>query len=563
MMQILDGDGDGSSNNRDMYNGRQIYDFEIDIGGVPNNVTNDALRHNTRTLTTFLQTRASQSTLHFGNQTFHFYPGVYARNIVDFRMYVNGTLSFHRPKVIEAVSSSSVEEKGAIVMDAKDTREVNRPWPCIFIEHSKDLLFSSPDPALADDDKNVDERPIDREYGRKPRGIISGHGSEYWGIPVVGYVQLMEFRPDLLVLQRSSNVVIEYLIFKDAPRWTLNLDVDGLVVRYTSVVARRTEKDGHSGLDMTAFNSDGIDLYGKDVYIHDVDIWNQDDCIAVKDTASNMLFERVHASGVGLTIGSIGKTSVSNITFRDSLLYRSFKGIYMKFRTEDGPGLIENVLYENITIFEPVQWGLWIGPAQQVDNDRPASYPCGTQLCSICWPKVPFTTCKGSNVSRYRNITLRDIHIINPLGSPGVIIGSDLAPIEDIVFDNVVVSKDGETEAQRYKNMDRLELFPGLAQPIEDQYVNYVMLSLYVIVLAFFAVPAVVLITLGFIRCIDSRKSRKNQFQMLFFFVGSIMAVLAMGHYLVNINTTNGTYDENNYFACMGVMKGVATGNTW
>ena len=81
-----------------------------------------------------------------------------------------------------------------------------------------------------------------------------------------------------------------------------------------------------------------------------------------------MLFERIHASGLGLTVGSIGGTTVSNITFRDSLLYRSYKGIYMKFRVDiyrDTAGLVENVLYENITIVEPEQWGIWIGPAQQ------------------------------------------------------------------------------------------------------------------------------------------------------------------------------------------------------
>ena len=74
----------------------------------------------------------------------------------------------------------------------------------------------------------------------------------------------------------------------------------------------------------------------------DCDIWVQDDCIAVKDVkkhegiefnpvSSNMVFERINASGLGLTIGSIQGTHVKNITFRDSYLYRTMKGIYMKF----------------------------------------------------------------------------------------------------------------------------------------------------------------------------------------------------------------------------------------
>jgi len=104
---------------------------------------------------------------------------------------------------------------------------------------------------------------------------------------------------------------------------------------------------------------------GKNVHVHDVDIWNQDDCIAVKDESTNMLFERIYASGLGLVIGSIGGSTVQNITFRDSLIFKSYKGIYMKFREDEGHGVIRNILFENIIIAEPIQWGLWIGPAQQ------------------------------------------------------------------------------------------------------------------------------------------------------------------------------------------------------
>jgi hypothetical protein len=41
-----------------------------------------------------------------------------------------------------------------------------------------------------------------------------------------------------------------------------------------------------------------------------------DDSFCVKDGSSNMLFERLTSSGLGLTIGSIGGSTVRNITFR-------------------------------------------------------------------------------------------------------------------------------------------------------------------------------------------------------------------------------------------------------
>ena len=80
-----------------------------------------------------------------------------------------------------------------------------------------------------------------------------------------------------------------------------------------------------------------------------------------------MLFERITASGVGLTIGSIGASNVNNITFRDCYMPHSWKGIYMKFRGGDTSqgGRVSNVLYENIYMEAPEQFAIWIGPAQQ------------------------------------------------------------------------------------------------------------------------------------------------------------------------------------------------------
>jgi polygalacturonase len=81
----------------------------------------------------------------------------------------------------------------------------------------------------------------------------------------------------------------------------------------------------------------------------------------------NMLFERIEASGLGLTIGSIGPSShhscVRNIMFRDCTMKNTFKGLYLKSRPgSHGTGEITNILYENITITCAEQWAFWVGP---------------------------------------------------------------------------------------------------------------------------------------------------------------------------------------------------------
>merc|ERR1712048_1330359 len=160
-------------------------------------------------------------------------------------------------------------------------------------------------------------------------------------------------------LAKSKNLLFENILFKNSPYWTFKMnDVDGLEVRHCTIDARRTDNDGHGLIDITAFNTDGFDVTGRNVWIHDVKIWNQDDCIAAKDNSQDMLFERIEASGLGLTIGSIGSGTVRNITFRDVYMKNTVKGIYAKFR--GGAGLIEDVTFENFYMDSPSQYAIWI-----------------------------------------------------------------------------------------------------------------------------------------------------------------------------------------------------------
>ena len=144
-----------------------------------------------------------------------------------------------------------------------------------------------------------------------------------------------------------------------------------------------------------------------------------------------MLFERITASGVGLTIGSIGTSNVNNITFRDCYMPHSWKGIYMKFRGGDSSkgGRISNVLYENIYMEAPEQFAIWIGPAQQSDS----SNLCAAHPCSICWPQLAdYVECAMSENFIYENITLRNITIVDPKFSygQGVILGNPVTPMK-------------------------------------------------------------------------------------------------------------------------------------
>ncbi len=204
--------------------------------------------------------------------------------------------------------------------------------------------------------------------------------------------------------------------------------------------------------------------------------------------------------------------------------------------------------------------------------------PCKANPCSLCWPTVPFTECNGSEKSQFRNITLRDINIYNPLGSPGVILGSEAVPIEGIVFDNVVVDYNPPAA---FTNMNRFQLFPGLSEPIQDPYMHPVEIWIYTILAGCLVVGIVALMTVGFIRAFGLGESKGDgssasepllekaekkpsdvlmENKTMILIIGSIVIAVAV-QYILKISEH--TYDRTHYFSCEGVIDGVAMGNTW
>ena len=115
------------------------------------------------------------------------------------------------------------------------------------------------------------------------------------------------FRPRLFNVEDSKNILVENFYFLNSPYWTFWVHgVDGLEVRFCEIrspetsqdiltfdsfdfSARRTDQDHHGIIDLTAFNTDGFDVTGKNVWIHDCTVWDQDDCIAVKVITNPLL----------------------------------------------------------------------------------------------------------------------------------------------------------------------------------------------------------------------------------------------------------------------------------
>lgn len=255
------------------------------------------------------------------------------------------------------------------------------------------------------------------------KGVLDGNGLSWWGYD--NFLRYGENRPILFEINGGSNITFERILLLNSPRYHFFAkDVTSLTVHNAKVDARVDNSAVHDYANLQAFNTDGFDVSGSRAHFHDIDIWTQDDCIAVKDWSQHMLFERINCSGLGLAVGSIGNSIVNNITFRDCSMHSTVKGIYIKsawipgHRPTGTPyASISNITYENIKILSAVQYAIWIGPAQQ------NFYPCSLQ-----WPNSG--PCMISSYHNWNNIVLRNITIVNPPSVMGVILGNKSNPIK-------------------------------------------------------------------------------------------------------------------------------------
>ena len=266
----------------------------VDYGAIADNDSEETCFHNAGVMNKTLSALQPGDTLIVPNNLFWLMGGIYANGIKDAIIQIDGTLKFWTPNIFN----------------------IQKVWPRDDIGNVKECIYL----------EELDTVTITSSSGK---GTIDGNGHGWWG--AIKYLLFTNNRPRLVHIYNSQNLLVENITLKDSPRFTfLARDVSDLVIRYTNISARRTNASYHDLFDMTAFNTDGFDVAGRNVHIHDCNIWNDDDCIAVKEQSGNsrfsncsenMLFERINASGVGLSIGSIGASAtyscVRNITFKD------------------------------------------------------------------------------------------------------------------------------------------------------------------------------------------------------------------------------------------------------
>lgn len=268
-------------------------------------------------------------------------------------------------------------------------------------------------------------------------GTIDGQGWRWWP-----YGKTI-FRPILAYFNNVDGLLISNLTFRDTPSWNTNLRGANIEVAWMTVL---TNEDGCSGYT-SAPNTDGFNIGGHDIHIHDSYVHNGDDCIPVfswnhTDTY-NVLAERVEChcgtNGGVVILGNYsncawGGGNIRNVTFRDMLVNGTNQGAGMKICNSQNNAtqmVASDVTWENVHITGPRFAATYINV---YNEDVGPKYSNFTGV--HCAPTGPAD--RTSDWMRADGFTFRNVTgSLLPDTLPGCFLCAPESPCSDIVFDGV------------------------------------------------------------------------------------------------------------------------------
>ncbi len=266
-------------------------------------------------------------------------------------------------------------------------------------------------------------------------------------------------RPRLMLVENSSNVLIEDITLKESAFWTLhilysnNVTVDGVTIR--------NNIDGKHGP-----STDGIDIdSSKDILVQNCDIDCNDDNICLKagrdadglrvNRPCEYVVIRNNKTGKGagiVTFGSETSGGINHIYVSGMSGNGTTRGIRFKSARTRG-GVIENILIEDVEIrntpfiFEfTMDWNPKYSYTQLPDAFSSYKIPdhWKTLLTRVTPPE------KG--ICKLRNVKIKDVHVSGKCWKAFNVEGFKEAPIEDFVFENIVLNTETAGEIKYAKD---------------------------------------------------------------------------------------------------------------
>ncbi|KAJ5109423.1 hypothetical protein N7456_006098 [Penicillium angulare] len=142
--------------------------------------------------------------------------------------------------------------------------------------------------------------------------------------------------PRILRLYEVVDFSVHDLALVDSPSFHFSMDTCENGEVYNMII-----RGGNEG------GLDGIDVWSTNIWIHDVEVTNKDECVTVKSPAQNILVESIYCNwSGGCAMGSLSTgVNISDITYRNIYTWSSNQ-MYM-IKSNGGDGSVSNVLLEN------------------------------------------------------------------------------------------------------------------------------------------------------------------------------------------------------------------------
>ncbi|KAL6235692.1 RGase A [Aspergillus navahoensis] len=142
--------------------------------------------------------------------------------------------------------------------------------------------------------------------------------------------------PRILRLYDVSDFSVHDVALVDSPLFHFSIDTCSNGEVYNMAIR---------GGDMGGL--DGIDVWSTNVWIHDVEVTNKDECVTIKSPSKNILVENIYCNwSGGCAMGSLGSdTDISDIVYRNIYTWKSNQ-MYM-VKSNGGSGTVSNLVLEN------------------------------------------------------------------------------------------------------------------------------------------------------------------------------------------------------------------------
>lgn len=249
------------------------------------------------------------------------------------------------------------------------------------------------------------------------QGVIDGNGQAAWDEFAAKDGDLS--RATMMLIAKSSNVVVSNIYFKDAPNVFHSCNDDSTNVQYNNISLYAV-----SSSDNVAQNTDGWDI-GPATYviINGANVVNDDDCVAFKPGASFVEVYDITCNGShGLSVGSLGSSgldAVQNVLVKGATMINSAKALGIKLYPggdKYGTASVSNVTWEDVVV-ENCEYAFQVQSCYSSDASYCSEYPSNATLTGITITNLSGST-SGSDVMNINcpadgtcDITMTDVTV--------------------------------------------------------------------------------------------------------------------------------------------------------